>query len=87
VVSQASGMLSVETVRKTGLDAAISAALALWRRPRVVHDVSKILLAVALAVALGGAAVGMLRTEPAVFGPVASDPTVSDSSTPSPRPD
>ncbi|MEU6557808.1 transposase [Streptomyces sp. NPDC046915] len=35
---------------------------------------------VALAVALGGdclADVGMLRAEPAVFGPVASDPTVS----------
>lgn len=40
----------------------------------------KILLDVALAVALGGdclADVGMLRAEPAVFGPVASDPTVS----------
>lgn len=35
---------------------------------------------VALAVALGGdclADVGMLRAEPAVFGPVAADPTVS----------
>lgn len=34
----------------------------------------------ALAVALGGdclAVAGMLRAEPAVFGPVASDPTVS----------
>ncbi len=37
-------------------------------------------LDVALAVALGGdclADVAMLRCEPAVFGPVASDPTVS----------
>jgi hypothetical protein len=45
-----------------------------------VHDPGKILLDVALAVALGGdclADVGMLRAEPAVFGPVASDPTVS----------
>ncbi|MGY5015135.1 IS1380 family transposase [Streptomyces sp. 900105755] len=80
VVSQAGGVLLVETIRKTGLDRAISAALAPWRKPRTVHDPGKVLLDVALAVALGGdclADVGMLRAEPAVFGPVASDPTVS----------
>jgi hypothetical protein len=80
VVSQAGAVLLVETVRKTGLDTAISAALAPWRKPRAVHDPGKILLDVALAVALGGdclADIGMLRAEPAVFGPVASDPTVS----------
>ncbi|MCX4511201.1 IS1380 family transposase [Streptomyces sp. NBC_01619] len=79
-VSQAGGVLLVETVRKSGLDQAISAALAPWRKPRAVHDPGKILLDVALAVALGGdclADAGMLRAEPAVFGPVASDPTVS----------
>lgn len=45
-----------------------------------MHDPGKVLLDVALAVALGGdclADVGMLRAEPGVFGPVASDPTVS----------
>ncbi|MFE9890739.1 IS1380 family transposase [Streptomyces scopuliridis] len=80
VVSQAGGVLLVETIRKTGLDTSISTALAPWRKPRAVHDPGKILLDVALAVALGGdclADVGMLRAEPAVFGPVASDPTVS----------
>ncbi|MFG3093962.1 IS1380 family transposase [Streptomyces sp. NPDC048202] len=80
VVSQAGAVLLVETVRKSGLDQAISTALAPWRRPRAMHDPGKILLDVALAVALGGdclADVGMLRAEPAVFGPVASDPTVS----------
>ncbi|MFF0142966.1 IS1380 family transposase [Streptomyces sp. NPDC005227] len=80
VVSQAGAVLLVETVRKTGLDTAISASLTPWRKPRTVHDPGKILLDVALAVALGGdclADVGMLRAEPAVFGPVASDPTVS----------
>ncbi|MGM9379176.1 IS1380 family transposase [Streptomyces longwoodensis] len=79
-VSQAGAVLLVETVRKSGLDAAISAALVPWRKPRAVHDPGKILLDVALAVALGGdclADVGLLRAEPAVFGPVASDPTVS----------
>ncbi|XUZ28777.1 IS1380 family transposase [Streptomyces sp. RMIT01] len=80
VVSQAGAVLLVETVRKAGLDQAMSTTLAPWRKQRAVHDPGKILLDVALAVALGGdclADVGMLRAEPAVFGPVASDPTVS----------
>lgn len=80
VVSQAGGVLLVETVRKAGLDTAISAALTPWRKARAVHDPGKILLDVALAVALGGdclADVVMLRAEPDVFGPVASDPTGS----------
>jgi hypothetical protein len=80
VVSQAGAVLLVEMVRKTGLDSAISAVLAPWRKARAVHDPGKILLDVALAVALGGdclADVEVLRAEPAVFGPVASDPTVS----------
>ncbi|SDN39931.1 Transposase DDE domain group 1 [Streptomyces wuyuanensis] len=54
VVSQAGAVLLAETVRKSGLDAAISAALEPWRKARAVHDPGKILLDVALAVALGG---------------------------------
>lgn len=80
VVSQAGSVLLVETVRKAGLDTAIPAALTPWRKARTVHDPGKILLDVALAVALSRdclADVAMLRCEPAVFGPVASDPTVS----------
>ncbi|WP_405730326.1 transposase [Streptomyces sp. NBC_01537] len=80
VVSQAGAVLLVETVRKSGLDGAISAALAPWRKPRAVHDPGKILLDMALATALGGdclADVAVLRAEPELFGPVASDPTVS----------
>lgn len=79
-VSQAGAVLLVETVRKSGLDTAISVALAPWRKPRAVHDPGKVLLDVALATALGGdrlADVAMLRAEPDVFGPVASGPTVS----------
>lgn len=79
-VSQAGSVLLVQTVRKSGLDTAISAALAPWRKARTVHDPGKIRLDVALAVALGGdclSDVSLLRAEPAVFGPVASDPTVS----------
>lgn len=80
VVSQAGAVLLVETARKAGLDQSISTALTPWRRPGAVHDPGEILLDLALAVALGGdclADVGMLWAEPAVFGPVASDPTVS----------
>ncbi|MBT2528135.1 IS1380 family transposase [Streptomyces sp. ISL-99] len=80
MVSQAGGALLVETARRTGLTDALSRALTPWRKPRAVHDPGKILLDVALAVALGGdclADVATLRAEPGVFGPVASDPTVS----------
>jgi hypothetical protein len=55
-----------ETVPKAGPDTAISAALARWRKDRAVHDPGKILLDVALAVALGRdclADVAMLRGE------------------------
>ncbi|MGW6769697.1 transposase, partial [Streptomyces sp. NPDC055037] len=79
-VSQAGAVLLVETVRKSGLDTAISTALAPWRKPRAVHAPGKVLLDVALATALGGdclADVAMLRAEHDVFGPAASDPTVS----------
>lgn len=80
VVSQAGSVLLIETVRKTGLDQAISAALTPWRKPRAIHDPGKMLVDLALAVAPGGdclADITLLRSEPAVFGPVASDPTVS----------
>jgi hypothetical protein len=62
------------------LDTALSAALEPWRKPRAVHDPGKVLLDLALAIAVGGdclSDIGVLRAEPAVFGPVASDPTVS----------
>jgi hypothetical protein len=80
VVAQADSVLLAETVCKSGPDTAISTALTSWRKRRAVHDPGKILLDVALTVALGGdclADVGMLRAEPAMFGPVASDPTIS----------
>jgi hypothetical protein len=89
VVSQSGSVLLVETVRKSGLDTAISAAMTPWRKPRTVHDPGKVLLDVALATALGGdclADVAMLRAEPDVFDLVASGPTVSVSSTPLPQP-
>lgn len=80
IVSQAGAVLLAETAKALGLPAALSAALAPWRRPLAVHDPGKILLDQVLSLAMGGDAmadVDRLRTQPGVFGPVASDPTVS----------
>ncbi|MCK9905229.1 IS1380 family transposase [Frankia sp. Cpl3] len=80
VVSQAGGLLLTETVRASGLGQTLSVALAPWRPGRAVHDPGKMLCDLALSLALGGdclADVSLLRAEPAVFGLVASDPTVS----------
>jgi hypothetical protein len=80
VVSHAGGVLLTRTARVTGLDMALSQALAPFALPGSVHDRGKIVLDLAIALALGGdclADIGLLRAEPGVFGPVASDPTVS----------
>lgn len=77
---QAGGVLLVETVRASGLDAGLAAGLDRWRKPLGRHDPAKVLLDLAVTLALGGdclADVGLLRAEPGVFGGVASDPTVS----------
>ncbi len=74
-VGQAGGVLLTETVRASGLDRALSEALAPWRKPFAVHDPGKIITDLAVALALGGDAladVGVLRGEPGVFGRVAS---------------
>jgi hypothetical protein len=79
IVSQAGAVALVETVRAAGLDRGLSQALASWRKPLARHDPGKIVTDLAIALALGGnclADVAVLRAEPAIFGPVASDPTV-----------
>jgi hypothetical protein len=80
VVSNAGAVLLVQTATALGLDRALSAALARWQRPTAVHDPGKIVCDLALTLAIGGdclADIAVLRTEPEVFGLVASDPTVS----------
>jgi hypothetical protein len=80
LVSHAGGALLVETARRSGLAKQLSARLGPWRRPLATHDPGKIVLDLAVAVALGGDAacdIAVLRAQPGVFGPVASDPTVS----------
>ncbi|MGH3332867.1 MAG: transposase, partial [Nocardioidaceae bacterium] len=80
LVSSSGALLIQQTVRLVGLDRGLSSALLPWRLDRTVHDPGKVLLDVAIAVALGGdclADVAAIRAQPEVFGPVASDPTVS----------
>ena len=80
LVSHAGGVLLVETARRSGLARELSRRLGPWRLPLATHDPGKIVADLAIAVALGGDAacdVAVLRAQPGVFGPVASDPTVS----------
>jgi hypothetical protein len=80
VVSQAGAVLLVDTIAAPGVDRSLSAALEPWRRPTAVHEPAKVLLDLAVSLAVGGdclADVATLREAPAVFGPMASDPTVS----------
>ena len=80
IVSQGGGLLLAQTLRATGLDRGLDAALERWRQPRAVHSPGKIITDLAVAVALGGdclADVAILRAQPELSGPVASDPVVS----------
>src|SRR5260221_364933 len=80
IVSQAGGLLLAQTLRLTGLDRGLAAVLGRWRAPRAVHDPGKIIADLAVTLAMGGdclADIAMLRAQPQLFGPVASDPVVS----------
>lgn len=80
IVSHAGTVLLTETITTVGLDRALSSALARWRPRLARHDPAKVLVDLALGLAVGGdclADVAVLRAEPRVFGLVASDPTVS----------
>jgi hypothetical protein len=80
LVSQAGAVLLWETLRVTGLGRGLSQGLSRWRAPRAVHDPGKVVADLAAAVALGGdclADIAVLREQPELAGPVASDPVVS----------
>ena len=80
IVSQAGALLLTEALRVTGLDEGLDGGLERWRARRAVHDPGKIIADLAVALALGGdclADIAMLRAQPELFGPVASDPVVS----------
>jgi hypothetical protein len=80
IVCQAGGVVLAETLRVSGLGRDLSAALERWRPSRAVHDPGKVVADLALSLVLGGdclADIAILRSSPEVYGPVASDPTVS----------
>jgi Transposase DDE domain group 1 len=80
LVGLAGAVLLAETAAVVGLDRGLSVALAPWRKPRAVHDPGKVVLDLGIMLAAGGdcpADLAALRAGPGVFGPVASDPTVS----------
>ena len=54
LVSSSGASLMLDAARAAGLDRALSVALRRWRRPRAGHDPGKVVLDVALAIALGG---------------------------------
>jgi hypothetical protein len=80
LISSSGALLVQEVIRVTDLDRGLSQVLSAWRPSRAAHDPGKVLLDVATAVALGGdclADLAAVRSQPEVFGTVASDPTVS----------
>jgi hypothetical protein len=80
LVPNAGAVVLLRAAEAVRLDAALSAALAPWRRPLAGHDPGKIVLDLAVSLATGGdclADLAQLRAAPQLFGPVASDPTVS----------
>ncbi len=79
-VTQAGGVTLTETVTLSGLGGDLKNALGLWRKQYAVHDPAKVLLDLALTLALGGerlADAAVIRAEPALYGLMASDPTIS----------
>lgn len=79
-VGQAGGVLLTRTAEITGLSSSLREELASWRKPLAVHDPGKVLSDLALCLALGGdclADVSTLKSEPGVYGHVASEATVS----------
>lgn len=80
LVSHAGTILLTRTAEISGLSTALSAALGRWRKPLATHDPGKIITDLAVSLVAGGdclSDIATLRGRAEVFGPVASDPTVS----------
>nr|WP_101556687.1 IS1380 family transposase [Brevibacterium aurantiacum] len=79
-VSHAGAVLLTDTIGATGLAASLREALDPWTKPLAEHHLSKVLLDLALTLAVGGEVASdtdLLRCEPGLFGDVASPPTIS----------
>ena len=73
LISSAGGSLLAQTAAVSGLDRALSAELAPWRAGRARHDPGKVVLDLAVAIALGGdclADLAVVRAQPDLFGEV-----------------
>ena len=80
LISSAGASMLLQTAAASGLVAGLSRGLASWRPARAVHDPGQTVLNLAVAIALGGdclADVAVLRSQPELFGAVASDPSIS----------
>jgi Transposase DDE domain group 1 len=80
LISSGGAALLLKTAQVSGLSVGLSEALRPWRTSRSVHDPGKTVLDLAVTIALGGdclADAAVLRAQAQLFGPVASDPTIS----------
>ena len=75
LVSSAGGLLLARTLHCSGLEKAMSAALAPWRAPRAVHDPAKVLTDMAIAVALGGDCAADVADVPALAANASAAPS------------
>ena len=79
-VSHAGAVLLTDTIHATGLARSLREALDPWTKPLAEHHAAKVLLDLAMTLAVGGEVASdtdLLRCEPGVFGDVASAPTIS----------
>jgi Transposase DDE domain group 1 len=80
LISSAGAALLLKTAQVSGLSDGLSEVLRPWRASRSVHDPGKTVLDLAVTIALGGdclADAAVVRAQAQLFGPVASDPTIS----------
>ncbi len=79
-VGSAGGVLLTTAAEVTGLSSALRDGLSRWRKPAAVHDPGKVLTDLSVTLALGGdclADAAIIRSEPGIYGRVASEATVS----------
>ncbi len=78
--AHAGAVLLTGTIHATGLAPSLREALDPWTKPLAEHHASKVLLDLAMTLAIGGehaSDTDLLRCEPGLFGDVASAPTIS----------
>ena len=72
-------VLLTDTIHATGLTGSLREALGPWPKPLAEHHAGKVVLDLAMTLAVGGEVArdtDLLRCEPGVFGDVASAPTI-----------